>query len=291
MLEPQEVKIIPSIIKRAKRLYPLYILIVIAMTVVGFVGLKQWPDDFFSYFIFAQNYYWLYNPEGSQVFTCGHFWYLTLDVYLVLIWLIIFRVTNRKYITPVLVTLIVIAICYRAYFSHVNHMMAYTTPFGVMDSFALGGLLAVMMKRGNSSKVLPVIALVIGVIGFFACVIKVAMINDVSLWDGLVLFKTSTGYAMNPFTIQVLLFIPFVCFALVWFSLVPRKHFGVFSNPKIVAFGAMTYEFYLVHYPILTVLKSILPNKISVIFVGLVMTFVGTTIWNKLYARLTHQLA
>ena len=288
---PQEVKIIPSILNRAKRLYPLYILIVIVMAVVGYVGLKQWPDDFFSYFLFAQNYYWLINPEGSQVFACGHLWYLTLDVYLVLIWLIVFRVTNRKYITPVLIALIVIAICYRAYFSQVNRMMAYTVPLGAMDSFALGGLLAMMMRNGKRSKLPPIIALLIGTIGFLACVVQVATTNDVNLLEGLVLFKTSAGYATNPFTIQVLLFIPLVCFALVWFCLIPRKHFGVLSNPKIVALGTMTYEFYLLHFPILVVLKSIVHNKVVVIIAGLILTYISTVLWNKLYARIQEKRA
>lgn len=291
--EPKEIRIIPSIIKRAKRLYPLYILIVVAMALlsVAFTQAHRLPDDFFSYFLFAQNYYWLFNPEGSQVFGCGHFWYLTLDVYLVLIWLILFRLVNRRYITHTLIALIIIAVAFRAYLSQVNPLMAYTVPFGEMDSFALGGLLAVMMKNGKRSKSIPLTTLVVGIIGFAACVVMAAKMNGVNLWEGLVLFKTSAGYAHNPYTIQVLLAIPLICFALVWYCVKPREHHGVLSTPKVVALGAMTYELYLVHYPILTVLKSLLFNKVLVIIVGLVLTFIVTVVWNKLYARVTHQLA
>jgi len=33
---------------------------------VVFSKYHQLPDVFLSYFVFAQNYYWLYNPEGSK---------------------------------------------------------------------------------------------------------------------------------------------------------------------------------------------------------------------------------
>lgn len=287
---PADICIIPSIIKRANRLYPPYITIVIALGVwsVIFSHSHKLPDDFFSYFIFAQNYYWLYNPEGSQVFACGHLWYLTLDFYLVLLWLILFKIVRRRYITMMLIALIVLAVVFRAYFSQVNHMMAYTVPFGAIDSFALGGLLAVFMRNDFKSKMLPVSIGILGLIAFAACVIYVAGLNDAILLQGWV--KTSSDYAYDPLSIQLLLAIPMICFALVWFCLVPRRHYGIFSNPRIVAIGAMTYELYLIHYPILVVLKLIISNRVIVIIVGLILTYIAALVWNKLYTFLIKKM-
>lgn len=285
---PTDIRIIPSVIRRAKRLYPLYILIVVVMAMAGTILQKRLPDDFFSYFIFAQNYYWLYDPDGSRVFACGHFWYLTLDVYLVLIWLILFKYVNRQYIVQMLLALIVLAIVYRAYFSQVNPLLAYMVPFGAIDSFALGGLLAVTAARNNASKRIPIAVFTLGGVGLVACIVYVTVLNGVSLWEGLVLFKSSAGYAHDPYAIQVLLTIPLMCYGLVWFCIIPRNHY-VLSNPKIVEIGGMTYELYLVHYPLLTILTMLSENKIIVSSLGLVLTFGATIIWNKFKASIVQK--
>ena len=65
--KPQsEVYVRQALWKRALRLYPSYLTVVLTMTALYIVARRQLPGDFFSYFLFAQNYQLEFVPDTIQ---------------------------------------------------------------------------------------------------------------------------------------------------------------------------------------------------------------------------------
>ena len=224
--------------KRATRLYPVYLTVLITMSALYVLGRHQLPADFFSYFLFAQNFCWEFIPKTTVVPGCGHFWYLTLDFYLVLIWLLVFKFVPRRKLKFTFVALLVFSVIYRslcAYYAD-SITLSYTMPWGMMDAFAAGGLLAFMTVEESKTK-LPWIALIIGLIGFGLCVYATTERFDTNLLCALVQYRKASGYADNPFTVQIHLVMDLLSIFVVWFCVCKRRHYGILSNGHLAKMG------------------------------------------------------
>lgn len=235
--EANQINIKQLLIKRAYRLYPPYIVVVVGMTVLYFITKKQIPGDFFSYFLFAQNFQWEFVPSCTTVPGCGHLWYLNLDFYLVVIWLFILKFTPKNELRFVFILTIFISVVYRSVCAiYANSLtLSYTMPWGMLDTFSVGGLLAISKRKMSRST--PYIFLLMGVFGIIGCFYLTSKIYGSNVIDSVVLYKSAGGYAGNPFTIQIHLALVFISFFVVWFCISDRKKMGILSNSKLSSWG------------------------------------------------------
>lgn len=266
--------------KRATRLYPVYLTVLIAMSALYVIGRHQLPADFFSYFLFAQNFHWEFIPKTTEVPGCGHFGYLTLDLYLAMIWLLVFKFVSRKKLKFTFVALLVFSVIYRslcAYYAD-SITLSYTMPTGMMDAFAAGGMLAFMTVEESKTK-LPWIALILGLIGLIFCVYTTSERFDTGLLGALIPYRKASGYADSPLTVQIHLVMVLLSFFVVWICVCNRRHYGILSNDYLSKWGGVTYELFIFHFPILWLLRYIIHNHIVIIVVGLLTTITITMIW------------
>ena len=281
--QPQsEVQVKAALRKRALRLYPSYLTVVLAMTALYIAAKHQLPGDFFSYFLFAQNFQLEFVADTIQVPGAAHFWYLTLDFYLVMIWLIVFKLVPRKYLKLSFIALLIFSVVYRsvcAYYAQ-SITLSYIMPWGMMDAFAAGGLLAFISVE-DKKDITPWIALAFGIIGIVICVYTTAERFDVNVLYALMNYRVATGYADSPITIQIHLAMVLLAFFVVWVCVCNRRRYGVLSNARFAKWGGVSYELYVFHYPILLMLKQATSNHILIIAIGLIATFAVTAIWKR----------
>ena len=281
--KPQtDVHVRDSLKKRAIRLYPSYLTVIIVMTALFFVSKRQLPGDFFSYFLFAQNFQKEFVPETTQVPGTGHFWYLTLDFYLVMIWLIVLRFIPRRYLKLTFILLLIFSVGYRSVCTIITNSitMSYILPWGMMDAFAAGGLLALISLEEGKPK-LPWLTFIMGMIFFSVCIFATSERFDVNAISALIHYRTASGYADSPLTVQIHLALTLLSFFVVWLCVSGRKHFNILSNRKLVKLGGASYELFVFHFPILWLLNIVTNDKLVIVGIGLFLTIVVTMIWKR----------
>ena len=141
-------------IKRWKRLSPLYLTVVILLSIYYWVLNQNVPGDFWSYFVYAQNFYWAIKGDvGTRVPASYHFWYLTLDFYLFIVWTIVIKYTKNDRLLRIFWCMLVFSIVYRCVIPQItgNAILAYTMPWGMFDAFLVGGILAIKTKENLKS--------------------------------------------------------------------------------------------------------------------------------------------
>lgn len=252
------------------------------MSALYALGNHQLPADFFSYFLFAQNFHWEFIPRTTEVPNCGHFWYLTLDLYLVLIWLLVFKFVPRGKLKFTFVALFVLSVIYRSlcaiYADSIT--LSYTMPWGMMDAFAAGGLMAFVTVEKSKTK-LPWVALFLGLIGFGLCVYTTSERYDCNLISALVPYSSAGGYADSPLTVQIHLVMTLLSIFVVWLCVCKRRHYGILSNVHLAKLGGVTYELYVFHFPVIRILNSVCQNHFIVIIAGLFTTIAITMVWKR----------
>ena len=97
--EQSEIAVGEVFLHRIKRLYPAYLTIVLLFTVVLFAHTRRVNPESLWYILSLQNFRVLfehatYDLDGFL----GHFWYIGLDVWLFLLWVVIMRMVPRKYL-------------------------------------------------------------------------------------------------------------------------------------------------------------------------------------------------
>lgn len=89
-----------------------------------------------------QNFRCLFeNATYHFGFLLGHFWYISLDVWLFLIWVVILRNVPKKHLKTAFTISLLVGILWRTLFIIYvpeNISIAYMIPIGMMDSWALG---------------------------------------------------------------------------------------------------------------------------------------------------------
>ena len=255
------------------------------MTFYYWSGNKSIPGDFWSYFIYGQNFYWVINGDiGTRVPGSFHFWYLTLDFYLVLIWTFVVKVTKREHLKRVFWGLMFFSVVYRSAIPLVsdNILLTYTMPWGTMDAFSVGGLLALRVKEGKPLLRLGNISLMAALMLMLVCVVSMKMIKGVGVIKAITMYSSAYNYGDNPVTILILTVMSlFACAAISYCFSIKKELF--ISNYFVAKIGGMSYELYVLHFPILYLLGLWLNNKYVIGLIAYILTFVLSKAWKLIF--------
>ena len=154
--------------RRFLRIFPIYYL---TLLIVLFAGVGPTRDVWPWLFAYGTNFYvWSHLHFLGPV---GHLWTLAVEeqFYIVWPWLVLFL--PRRFFRPLLLALIVAAPLYRLFASFwyrddtLDNFASGTLTIGVVDSLALGSLLALVVHSGSNSsrpRVLTRFLLVAGVV-------------------------------------------------------------------------------------------------------------------------------
>lgn len=285
--EKEDIQVGKIILKRWKRLSPLFYLVVFLLTIYFcFQEQKIFiPDDFWSFIPFWQNFFWLINPEATKVPACFHFWYLTLDFYLFIVWAILFRLVDRSKMKLVLSCLLLFSIIYRSVcplISDNNVILSYTMPWGMFDTFALGSLAAVNFKEDKTVfRNKAILSFVLGSVLFVLCMAFMIKLQSVGAITGVLMFSSAEYYGHHPVTIQIILAMTLFAYSAVWFCLADRKHYGVLSNASIAKLGTMSYELYVLHFPVLFFTRQYVTNIFVVAVIAITATILLSFLWDN----------
>lgn len=160
--------------------------------------------------------------------------------------------------------------------------ISYVIPIGQLDSWSIGGLVALNLKeKGNSTK-LVWSEISIGLIGILLLIAYNAYVHDVSLLDGYLSYKSAKGYMANPLTGNIHLFIAILSAGLLRLCISGKLQNSVLSSAPLVALGGMSYELYCFHYPIKVAVKHFIHNETTMVIVAMITTCIIAMLWNKL---------
>jgi peptidoglycan/LPS O-acetylase OafA/YrhL len=131
--------------RRMARLTPvLYTMIGVACL----MGLPEFRDAVLWHALFLSNFYALHI--GDWPAAASHLWSLSLQEQFYLFWPFVILVTPRKWLPALLVAIFVGAFAFRAWIigADISNFYRWVMLPGVLDSFALGALIAIWRKSG-----------------------------------------------------------------------------------------------------------------------------------------------
>lgn len=280
--ERKEVNPLKLTKKRIWRLYPAYLTLIIPVALAYVVLKHALPDDLVWYLFSAQNFYWVITDYTSNLISfTAHTWYITLDVYLFLIWILLLRIVPRKHFRTACWIAILIAFAHRTLISEFtdSSFAVYILPFGQLDSFAHGGLLAYDLKHRENTLGKSVADLIIGLVGIMVCILYFAQTKSISILSAIGTFN-GTNPVSNPITANVFFFIGLLGVGLIRYCLLPIKH-PVLSNSYMAVVGTWTYILYIVHWPILVVAKHFMGNTILMTLSALIVSILLAWMWMR----------
>ena len=281
-----QIKVGQAFFRRIKRLYPVYISLVILAT-LGYVYAKHSLTAEPLWYLFSvQNFRCLFeNATDHFGFLLGHFWYISLDVWLFLIWVVILRYVPKKHLKTAFTISLLVGILWRTLFiiyMPENISIAYMIPIGMMDSWALGGLVALNVEEKGANSKLMWAEIIVGVFGVVLLTLYNSALHKCSVGESYQLYKTSSGYMQNPLTGQTYFFVALFFVGLLRYCTDARIKHPVLSAAPLVALGGMTYELYCFHYPVRYAAKHFIHNDVLMVIAALIATYVVTVLWNKL---------
>lgn len=218
--------------RRMARLTP----VLYTMLVVGFVmGLPEFRHAIGWHAAFLSNFYALHVgtwPEASS-----HLWSLSVQEQFYLLWPFVILVTPRKFLPWLLLALFVEAFVFRAFIMgvHASDFYRWVMLPGVIDSFALGALVACFRKSGRP---LPFTQ------GWKSAVIALAALGCYVL-ARYVRFGLISGPGSAVIETLENLFFAWLLLrtAAGWRGVVGR----LFENPVLVYIGKISYGLYIFH--------------------------------------------
>lgn len=279
---------------RVKRLYPIYLSLVLLAT-AGYVYAKNSLTVDPLWYLFAvQNFRCLFeNATYHFEFLLGHFWYISLDVWLFLLWVFVLRYIPRKHLKTVFVVLLLVGILWRTVFVICvpdNISIAYMIPIGMLDSWALGGLVALNMKEKGENKKVMWMEIAIGLLGIVLLTLYNASLHECSIGESYQLYGTAQGYMHNALTGNTYFFVALLFAGLLRYCTDTKIKHPILSAVPLVALGGMTYELYCFHYPVCYAVKHFIHNDVLMVVVALIATYVITVLWNKLAMPLVQKI-
>lgn len=126
-------------IRRVLRIFPMYYLVVIAMTIFNDGMIREALPYNLTY---TTNFWIMHQGHWFGLF--GHWWSLAVEEQFYLAWPFLVLFFKRKWLLPTFALLFVLALVsrYMLYDWSGNYVMAMANTLGCFDCFALGGLLA-----------------------------------------------------------------------------------------------------------------------------------------------------
>lgn len=155
-------------------------------------------------------------------------------------------------------------------------------PIGMMDSWALGGLVALNEKEKGENSKLMWTEIVVGLFGVVLLTVYNASLHDCSFGESYQLYRTASGYMQNPLTGQTYFFVALFFAGLLRYCTDTKIKHPILSATPLVALGGMTYELYCFHYPVRYAAKHFIHNDVLMVNTALIATYVVTVLWNKL---------
>ncbi len=289
-----EIEIISNIKHRFARLIPVYYLVLIGAFLVIAVIKRIFPIvDLLTHSIFSQNINWMITGYQSPLipFT-AHTWTLSIEVYLFVVWLFAFKFlkTNRSRLIFNLVS-ILCAVAWRILTTILigDPMITSLCPIAHMDAFALGSLMSLF--EAGKEKVTRPLSLTLGVCGLAIIVCSIcitAYLNKISFGGAYTLYKSSENYLNNALTCNVYLGFSLLTVGLVQFSKLFKAD-GKLAKGFVVL-GNYTYTGYLLHYPIMVLLKLSFDNR-WIVFVGTtILTVLCSIVIEKMFDKIRMRL-
>ena len=281
--ERQNIKIGNSFWHRIKRLYPVYLTLLIIFTALYVITKRQMTAEPLWYLFSLQNFRCLFESATYHLDSfLGHFWYIGLDVWLFLIWVIIMRFVPRERLSLAFIASLIVGLLWRTSFILLipdNVSLGYMIPIGQLDCWSIGGLLALNVReKGNNNRVMWT-ELTLGLVGIIAIIAYNAYVHSTSFTGGYLLYRSADGYMDNPITGNIHFFIALLSVGLLRYCIDTTKKHPVLSAAPLVALGGMTYELYCFHYPIRTFVKLFIQNKLLVVLIALLITCVVSVLW------------
>lgn len=283
-----------GLVHRIKRLYPAYISLVFLAT-LGYVYAKHDLSADSLWYLFAiQNFRCLFEGAGYSLDGfLGHFWYISLDVWLFLLWLLVLHYVNKQYLRIAFIVTLTMGLVWRTAFVLLmpdKPEISYVIPIGQLDSWSIGGLVALNLKEKGINTKLIWSEISIGLIGILLLIAYNAYVHDISIADGYLSYKSAKGYMTNPLTGNIHLFIAILSAGLLRYCSCGSWKHPVLSSAPLVAIGGMTYELYCFHYPIKVFVKHFVNNDVLMVVLALIATYLVTVLWNKLAMPVVHKI-
>ena len=272
-----------ELMHRIKRLYPAYIFLIIGAAWLIFLVTGTLPYDIPVFFLSMQNFFWvLFGWDTPLSSIIGHTWYITLDVYLFILWVLILKVTPKSKWTVASYTGIVFSIIWRVVCNLVfeDNTIAYTIPFGQMDSFCLGSLLAMNMINGKTANKYAIRDISLGILGILACFVLAGYSANLGVIETYHYFANSGNYTGDPILVNIYFFAGLLSVGLLRLCL-SVKSGGILSKPWMVSLGNWSYELYLFHYPIIWGLEKFIGKGLLLIVLALPITIFSAYLWHK----------
>lgn len=284
--EQRDIAVGKAFVGRIKRLYPVYVVLIIAAVVFNAVTIHQINADSLWYLFSLQNFRCLFLGSWNSLDGfLGHFWYIGLDVWLFLLWVVLLRFVPRNYLRKFFVSTLILGLVWRTTFILLkpeNVSLAYVIPIGQLDCWSLGGILAINVKqKGEQNKNRMKADLFIGICGIVALIVYNSIHNDYGILKSIEMFRNPHGYMHNIFTGNIHFFIALTTVGIVRYCMDNSLKHPLLSSLPLVALGGMTYELYCFHYPIIYCTKQLINNQLLMVFVSLLATCVVTLLWRK----------
>ena len=269
---------------RLKRFYPAYILVILGTVLFYLLWKSKIPYDVPAFLLSAQNFYWVavgWDTPLSGIL--GHTWYITLDVYLFILWTIILKFTPKSKWLTISHLGVVFSVLWRIVCNLVfeDRTISYTIPFGQMDSYCIGSILALNVIRGKTNVKYSIYDITIGLVGIIAMFWYSGHAFDLNAIESYQFFGESSNYTGSPLLVNIYLFVGFLSAGLLRLCLNIQKH-NILNHKWLVTLGNRSYELYLFHYPIVWLLRRLIDSEYLIIVTALPITILTAYLWHKL---------
>ena len=285
--------------RRALRIFPLYYA-VLALHILALPLVEPAGSPELRTLLERQGWYWGYltnvfgalYPSGAEVYGLGHFWSLAIEEQFYLVWPLVIWLTPARRVQAVCLGAVAVSLGLRIWLNAAgaHPMVAYMLTPAHMDGLALGGLVAVEIRKPRGRALIaaswkPAVAIA----GVFLLYL---------------VYRTGSLRWEPPIPNVVIFAALSLLFAGVVGATVvaePGTVFQrVFGNPVLRSFGKYSYAIYVFHNPIAywmhragfsvadlpTVGGSHLPARLLYILLGTTLSYaVAVASWHLLEKR------
>lgn len=271
---------------RLKRLYPAYILLIIVASLLYIIVKRQFPCDIPIFLFSGQNFFWILGNMfdwGSPLSgILAHTWYITLDVYLFILWILVIKYAQENRLRVICYAGIVTAVAWRVMCNLLfdDKAISYTIPIGQLDSYCIGALIALNKTSDFKSKFHATINIGTGLILIIMCVLFVSYTRDLNFIQSYQFFAKSSNYTHNPILVNIYLFSAILFAGILQLCLQVGKN-SILCKSWMVTLGNWSYELYLFHFPFIWILSRFITTPYLMIIIALPLTLLSAYIWHR----------